>query len=36
VLSAGDTLQIQKVVENEIEIKAKEGGDLVFVEVVFA
>jgi environmental stress-induced protein Ves len=35
VLNAGDTLQIQKVVENEIEIIAKEGGDLVFVEVEF-
>jgi uncharacterized protein len=36
VLTPGDTLQIEKGVENEIEIKAKEGGDLVFVEVEFA
>lgn len=36
VLTPGDTLQIQKVVENEIEVIAKEGGDLVFVEVAFS
>lgn len=35
VMNAGDTLQIQKGFENEIEVFSKEGGDLVFVEVEF-
>ena len=33
MLNAGDTLHIQKEFENEIEVIAHEGGDLVLVEV---
>jgi hypothetical protein len=35
MLNAGDTLHIQKEFENEIEVIAHEGGDLVLVEVEF-